>query len=56
MKHDFYTDEDGDIDVFRLDVDYHNGPECRRCHEIWCHHCEPDREDEECPSPQMELF
>lgn len=55
MKHDLYLDEDGDIDIFRLDEGYHNGPECRRCGDIWCHHCEPNKEDEECPSGQQDF-
>jgi hypothetical protein len=54
MKHDFYTDKRGEIDVWRLDIDYHNGPACRRCGKCECEHCE-DWLDEECPSTQMEL-
>jgi hypothetical protein len=54
VKHDFYLDRYGDIDVWRLDVEYHNGPQCRRCEKIECEHCE-DWLDEECPSGQMEL-
>lgn len=55
MKHDFYTKR-GVIDTFRYQFgDYHNGPECRRCGECWCMHCESDRLDEECFSGQLEF-
>lgn len=56
MLHDFYTDEDGDIDMFYLDNDYHNGPGCRRCGDFWCHHCDRGILDEVCPNGQQELF
>lgn len=49
MKHDFYLDENGDIDDFFLDYDIHNGPGCQRCHDGWCRWCHPERKDEECP-------
>ena len=33
--------EDGDgIDMFRLDVEFHNGPECMKCGRSWCEHCD----------------
>lgn len=56
MKHDFYLDERGEIDIWRVDQDYHNGPECRRCGESWCEHCSPYCYDEVCESGQIELF
>lgn len=55
MKHDWYLNEDGRIDIWRLDYGYHNGPQCRRCQEMFCHHCERNRWDEECPEAQLEL-
>ena len=47
-RHDWYLDDDGLIDIWRLDYGYHNGPECRRCHDSFCHHCEPDCYDSTC--------
>ncbi len=38
--HELIRDENGQIDIFRLDANYHNGPECVLCHETWCHHCQ----------------
>ena len=55
LKHDWYTDEDGDIDIFRLDYGIHNGPQCRRCHEAFCYHCDRGIWDEPCSSQQLEL-
>lgn len=55
MKHDWYLDEDGEIDVWRMEYGYHNGPGCRRCEKIWCQHCEPEIWDQECPSSQLDL-
>ena len=60
MKHDWYLDEDGHVDVFRFDGDAHNGPECRRCGWFGCHHCERayyknDIFEEECPSSHLDL-
>lgn len=31
--------EDGEIDIWVLDADYHNGPGCVKCHDCWCYHC-----------------
>lgn len=56
MLHDFYKDEDGDIDIWRVDEGYHNGPECIRCGEIACHHCAPWVYTEECPSQQLDIL
>lgn len=30
-EHKWVEDEDGDIDVFAFDMDFHNGPVCERC-------------------------
>lgn len=42
--HKLIRDEDGDVDIFRLDANFHNGPECELCGETWCHHCKEDIE------------
>ena len=31
--------EDGEIDIWVLDDDYHNGPGCVKCRDLWCYHC-----------------
>lgn len=46
--HVWYRD-DGLVDMFRVESGFHNGPECARCHESFCEHCEPDRLIEKCP-------
>lgn len=56
MKHDWYIDQDGNVDVWRLEYEYHNGPKCRRCLEAFCEHCEPGIWDEECSSGQLDLL
>lgn len=56
MKHDFYTDPSGEVDIWYLDQDFHNGPGCRACHGSWCEHCHSDVYDEECPVRQEGLF
>ena len=38
--HRLIRNEDGAVDVFRLDAGFHNGPECELCGRSWCHHCE----------------
>lgn len=47
-QHDWELDEDGEIDMFALDFDFHNGPRCRRCHHSFCMHCYPDWADLKC--------
>lgn len=48
MKHDWYTDEDGEVDIWRVEEGHCNGPECQRCGRSYCHHCRPDCYSEEC--------
>lgn len=45
--HDWYLDEDGDIDTFAMEYGNHNGPMCKRCSYSYCHHCQ-DEPDEPC--------
>ena len=47
-KHLWYKNKDGSIDEWRLDVGFHNGPECQVCGEAVCMHCHPDWESMEC--------
>lgn len=47
-KHLWYKNEDGSIDEWRLDVGFHNGPECEVCGECFCMHCHPDYTELKC--------
>lgn len=38
--HKLVRNEDGEVDVWRLDYYIHNGPGCEKCHVTWCEHCE----------------
>lgn len=38
--HVLKRDEDGRIDQWVLEYEYHNGPGCINCGDSWCHHCE----------------
>lgn len=42
QEHDWYRNEAGEIDDFAFDVDYHNGPMCKRCYYSFCMHCDPN--------------
>jgi hypothetical protein len=55
MKHQWYRHEDGNVDTFRLDIDFHNGPQCMVCGEAFCHHCSrPSCYDVECAGADEE--
>jgi hypothetical protein len=41
-EHDWERKENGDIDDFAYDGDYHNGPMCKRCYYSFCIHCDPN--------------
>lgn len=47
-KHLWYKNKNGEIDMWRLDIGFHNGPECQVCHAAFCEHCTPNFDDEEC--------
>lgn len=47
-KHLWYRDSHGEIDEWRLDYGFHNGPECQICGEAFCEHCHKDWADKEC--------
>lgn len=48
LKHDWRLHWTGEIDFFAFDEGMHNGPECMRCRESFCHHCYPEKMDEDC--------
>lgn len=52
-KHDWYRDDNGEIDMWFMDVGFHNGPGCKRCHATFCEHCDPDWDEEECTVDEM---
>lgn len=41
-EHDWKTDEDGNIDEFAMEFEFHNGPACKRCGYSFCKYCEPN--------------
>ena len=48
-EHDWVRKENGDIDDFAYDGDYHNGPMCKRCYYAFCIFCDPNGwNDEPC--------
>lgn len=42
QEHDWKRRENGEIDDFAYDNDYHNGPMCKRCYYSFCMFCDPD--------------
>lgn len=58
--HSFVVDQKnhhplGVIDIFRLDENYHNGPECAKCGGFFCQHCNRDIYTEQCPEQDETL-
>ena len=47
-RHLWYKGENGNIDEWRVDNGFHNGPECQICHTAFCEHCTPDWSTTEC--------
>ena len=47
-EHDWIRDKNGEIDMWQLDVGFHNGPACSRCGHSFCEHCETFEEQEPC--------
>ena len=41
-KHIWKCDKDGNIDMFAMSMDIHNGPACERCGYTFCEHCDPN--------------
>ena len=46
--HKLRRNDDGDIDHFVTDVDFHNGPGCETCGDAWCEHCTDPAKIEPC--------
>lgn len=46
-KHKWKTKDDGEVDEFAWDREFHNGPVCTICGFTPCVHCRPGWEDDE---------
>jgi len=55
IKHDWQKDKDGCVIHHDLG-EYHDGPQCVRCGEIFCRNCEPEKLDEPCEEQTPYLF
>lgn len=53
-KHIWKKDDNGKIDEWAWDYEFHNGPECEICHATPCVHCYPDWETSECSKTSYE--
>lgn len=51
--HTWRLKENGDIDQFGLDFEYHNGPICTTCGYAYCHHC-TGKPEVDCPGKREE--
>ena len=52
--HTWKRDENGKIDIFAYDHNFHNGPRCIVCGYGFCHHCQ-DEPTEECDGIQRDI-
>lgn len=41
-EHLWKKDENGNVNEWAMEFDYHQGPVCERCGDTFCIHCEPD--------------
>ena len=48
MKHNWVKDEDGNIDEWAWERGFHNGVYCIECAQMFCVHCKPDYDEDEC--------
>lgn len=50
LKHQWRLDSGGEVDIWRYEADYHNGPQCVICDDMVCIHCKPGWADlDDCP-------
>lgn len=47
-EHMWSKDDNGEIDDFAWERDFHNGPFCELCYSTPCIHCNPDWENSKC--------
>ena len=52
-KHDWIRDKNGEIDMWVMDVGFHNGPGCKRCGVTVCECCNPDYDQDKCVVDEM---
>lgn len=56
MKHNWQKNEDGTIDEFARDSEYHNGVYCVDCGKTVCVCCNPDYMDlDDCKGPVLKM-
>lgn len=46
-KHIWKKNDDGEIDEWAWDYEFHNGVSCEICHKTPCIHCEPDYDEKQ---------
>lgn len=49
--HVWQLDSRGDVDIFGVEANNHNGPLCTVCGYGFCHHCQSEA-DHDCPGPE----
>lgn len=42
QEHDWVLNEDGEVDMFAHEREFHIGPSCKRCYHSFCIHCDPE--------------
>ena len=52
--HSPILEEDGEVNWFFMDADYHNGPGCEACGWRDCHHCIEAKDIPECTADLIE--
>lgn len=50
--HIWETDDEGEVDMFALSVNFHNGPRCSACEYSFCEHCEKEFNISKCDVDQ----
>jgi hypothetical protein len=52
--HKWFKNEDGNVDIWRVDVGFHNGPKCELCGYSFCEHCKKWEDIPECTVKDIE--
>lgn len=48
-EHDWVKDENGEIDLWAWDYEFHAGPRCKRCGQTPCVYCDPNWKEADDP-------
>ncbi len=56
LGHRLVRDSDGSIDMFQVDIGFHNGPRCELCDEEWCEHCTKHSDITPCRAAAIAAF